>query len=78
MPTLRLFATVRVAAGTGKAQFDGDTVGEVLDSASAEFGDEFAQLIGICRIWVNGEGADRSTRVTAGDEVALLPPVSGG
>ena len=78
MPTLRLFATVRVAAGTGKAQFDGETVDEVLQNASAEFGDEFANLIPICRIWVNGVTADTSTVVSAGDEVALLPPVSGG
>jgi molybdopterin converting factor small subunit len=27
---------------------------------------------------VNGERAARSTPVAAGDEVALLPPVSGG
>lgn len=78
MPTLRLFATIRVAAGTGKASFEGSTVAEVLENASAEFGDEFAQLIPICRIWVNGESADAETEVGTGDEVALLPPVSGG
>ncbi len=78
MPTLRLFATVRVAAGTGKAQIEGNTVGEVLDNASSEFGDAFADLIPICRIWVNGATADASTAVKSGDEVALLPPVSGG
>ncbi len=78
VPTLRLFATIRVAAGTGKASIDGETVDEVLENASAEFGEEFAQLIPICRIWVNGASADGSTVVGAGDEVALLPPVSGG
>lgn len=78
MPTLRLFATVRVAAGTGRAQVEGDTVDAVLQNAVAKFGDEFAALIPICRIWVNGQSADRATSVAAGDEVALLPPVSGG
>ena len=78
MSTLRLFATIRVAAGTGKASFEGSTVAEVLENASAEFGDEFAQLIPICRIWVNGESADAETEVGTDDEVALLPPVSGG
>jgi hypothetical protein len=29
-------------------------------------------------MWVNGEGADRSTPVAATDELALIPPVSGG
>lgn len=78
VPTLRLFATVRVAAGTGKATIPGSTVAEVLDAARNEYGPEFAELVPVCRIWVNGEAADESTAVSDGDEVALLPPVSGG
>ncbi len=78
MPALRLFATVRVAAGTGKAQIEGETVAEVLENAAAEFGDEFADLVPICRIWVNGTTADSTASVGSDDEVALLPPVSGG
>lgn len=78
VPALRLFATVRVAAGTGKAQIEGDTVAQVIENASAEFGDEFAQLVPICRIWVNGTTANETTSVGPNDEVALLPPVSGG
>ncbi len=78
MPTLRLFATIRVAAGTGKATIAGDTVGDVLNAAAEEFGQDFEQLIPICRIWVNGTSAELSTAVADSDEVALLPPVSGG
>ena len=78
MPTLRLFATVRVAAGTGRAQIDGTTVGEVLDAACDAYGERFSELVPICRIWVNGATADRTTPVSESDEVALLPPVSGG
>lgn len=78
MPTLRLFATVRVAAGTGRASIAGDTVQAVLDNAAIEFGEEFEALIPICRVWVNGAAADPSTVLGEGDEVALLPPVSGG
>jgi len=78
MATLRLFATVRVAAGTGKATFAGDTVHEVLDAATAEYGEAFAALVPVCRIWVNGESAEATTAVSDADEVALLPPVSGG
>lgn len=78
MPTLRLFATVRVAAGTGKAAIPGSTVAEVLDAACSEYGPEFAELLPVCRVWVNGEAADTATAVTDADEVALLPPVSGG
>jgi MoaD family protein len=78
VPTLRLFATVRVAAGTGKVEIDGETVGELLANASVKYGEEFESLIPVCRVWVNGEAADADTEVHNGDEVALLPPVSGG
>ena len=78
MARLRLFASAREAAGTAKAEFVGDTVGEVLDAAVAEFGDEFAGVLGTCNVWVNGDQADRDHAVREGDEVAVLPPVSGG
>jgi len=78
MAMLRLFATVRVAAGTGKASFAGGTVQEVVDAAIGEYGDDFAALVPTCRIWVNGAVADPQTTVSDSDEVALLPPVSGG
>jgi molybdopterin converting factor small subunit len=75
---LRLFASAREAAGTGAADFGGDTVGAVLDEATHRFGDDFAAVLAGCRIWKNGEPADRDSPVGAGDEVAVLPPVSGG
>jgi molybdopterin converting factor small subunit len=31
-----------------------------------------------CRVWRNGEPAEREDAVTDDDEVAILPPVSGG
>jgi MoaD family protein len=78
MVTLRLFASIREAAGTGSAQFGADTVGDVIEQASERFGDAFDALLPSCRVWVNGEPAVESDRVADGDEVALLPPVSGG
>ena len=78
MARLRLFASAREAAGTAKADFAGTTVGEVLDAAMAEFGEEFAGVLGTCNVWVNGDQADRGDAVGEGDEVAVLPPVSGG
>ena len=44
----------------------------------AEFGEEFAGVLGTCNVWVNGDQADRDDAVGEGDEVAVLPPVSGG
>jgi molybdopterin converting factor small subunit len=78
MARLRLFAQARERAGTGETQVDGATVGEVLDAAVERFGAEFAAVISVSAVWVNGEPADRDTPVGGADEVAVIPPVSGG
>lgn len=78
MATLRLFAGIREAAGTARAQVDGSTVEEVIHAASARFGSDFAALVPTCRVWINGEPALETDQVASADEVALLPPVSGG
>ena len=78
MATVRLFAAAREAAGTGRADVEGATVGAVLDAAAARFGPAFADVLTTCRIWVNGEPADKDDAVRPTDEVAVLPPVSGG
>ena len=75
---LRLFAQAREAAGTAEANLDGDTVGEVLDAATECFGGSFEELLATCRVWVNGEPAERGDPVADSDEVAVLTPVSGG
>ena len=78
MAVLRLFAAAREAAGTGRAAVDGATVGAVLDAAAERFGPSFVDVLGTCRVWRNGEPASRDEAVSASDEVAVLPPVSGG
>jgi len=78
MPTLRLFASIREAAGTKTVDIAGATVGEVIANATEQFGSGFAELVPTCRVWVNGEPAVEADPVAATDEVALLPPVSGG
>jgi MoaD family protein len=75
---LRLFASAREAAGTSRDTIDGSTVGEVLTAATQRFGPRFEDILRSCRVWVNGEAADHATRVGDDDEVAVLPPVSGG
>ena len=75
---LRLFAAARQAAGTGRDAIDGATVREVLNAAAARYGDAFAEVLPTCRIWLNGDTADLDSQVGADDEVAVLPPVSGG
>ena len=75
---LRLFAGAREAAGTGRDDVPGHTVGEVLDAARERYGAAFADLLGHCAIWCNGEPCELELPVTDADEVAVLPPVSGG
>jgi molybdopterin converting factor small subunit len=62
----------------GTADIDGETVGAILDAAVRTWGVSFAELLTRCQVWVNGDEADRSTVVGATDEVAVVPPVSGG
>ncbi|MGH9244985.1 MAG: MoaD/ThiS family protein [Acidimicrobiales bacterium] len=78
MAVLRLFASAREAAGTGRDSVPGTTVGDVLAEARARYGPRFAEVLANCRVWVNGEAAPDDTLVTDHDEVAVLPPVSGG
>jgi MoaD family protein len=78
MPTLRLFANLREAAGASSIDVDGGTVGDVIAAASERYGEAFQRGLGTAKVWVNGDPADSSTPVTAGDEIALIPPVSGG
>jgi sulfur-carrier protein len=75
---VRLFASAREAAGTGRDDLPGSTVGELLAVARDRYGSGFADVLKTCRIWVNGETASADTMITARDEVAVLPPVSGG
>jgi molybdopterin synthase sulfur carrier subunit len=78
VPTLRLFAQAREVAGTGREDLPGATVDDVLREARQRYGSEFATVLDQSRVWVNGEPADPSRPVGERDEVAVLPPVSGG
>jgi len=78
MARLRLFASAREAAGTGADVIDATTVGGVLAAAIQRYGQGFADVLGTCKIWLNGQETDPTAMVGDGDEVAVLPPVSGG
>jgi molybdopterin converting factor small subunit len=75
---LRLFAAAREAAGTGRDDLPGATVGAVLDAARARFGAPFEAVLETAQVWRNGEPSQLTDAVSDGDEVAVLPPVSGG
>jgi molybdopterin converting factor small subunit len=75
-----LFARAREAAGVATTESDASTLGELLTEARASYGDEFAAVLVSSRIWINGEVPTEgdATALADGDEVAVLPPVSGG
>jgi molybdopterin converting factor subunit 1 len=78
--TLLLFAQCREAAGRSALQLevdDGTSISELwgtLEQVCPALG-RFRQS---SRIAVNREFASDTTRIAAGDELALIPPVSGG
>ncbi len=77
--TVLLFASLRERLGCSsvtRAVAEGTTAGELLDALRGEF----SGLAGSGRIAiaVNSEYTDEAHRLADGDEVALLPPVSGG
>jgi len=82
MPRLLFFAAIRETAGARALDVDASTVGEALKIATERYGDRFARVLEICTILhsdnVVKPDAWWSHHVDAADEVAVLPPVSGG
>ena len=78
MAIVRLFAAARDAAGTGRDELPGATVGEVVIAARERYGEGFGAVLSTSKIWVNGEPAGSDDPIGPADEVAVLPPVSGG
>jgi molybdopterin synthase catalytic subunit len=70
--TVRLFAGLRERAGWGEREIDAGSVADVWPAL--ELGDEPTGLL----YAVNQEYADRDRALADGDEVAVIPPVSGG
>jgi len=86
---VRMFATVREAAGAAEVELEASSVKELLRALVQEFGDGMFEVVSGAEqgsdslvILVNGRNL-RLTRgcdmlLDEGDDVALFPPVSGG
>jgi molybdopterin converting factor small subunit len=84
---LLLFATAREAAGRGRDEFEvdaGASLERLLGDAVDRYGEPFARVLTTSRVWINGDepAADPNLALTTvlheDDEIAVLPPVSGG
>jgi sulfur-carrier protein len=77
---LRLFAAARDAAGRADDTFDAITLGEALHAARERYGARFVQVLEGSRVWVNGDEPTTgdATVLADRDEIAVVPPVSGG
>lgn len=81
--TLRLFAAAREAAGRASDDYDvatATTIEALLARAVQTYGDRFGDVLATARVWLNGDEPANgpATPLQDGDEVAVLPPVSGG
>ncbi len=73
-----LFAALREIAGTAELDSSAVTVEDLVDELTARLGPEFGRILRAGAIVVNGSTAGSDQPLTRADEVALLPPVSGG
>lgn len=78
MARLLFLGPARDATGTRSDVVDGDSLEVVLDEAVRRYGPAFQAILDVSRVWVNGEPADPGSLIGHDDEIAVLPPVSGG
>lgn len=77
---VRCFASIREIVGTYELVVDvpeGSTLNQLLYELCGQF-PRLQGLRGSLLFSVNREYASSDTTLTAGDEIALIPPVSGG
>lgn len=82
MPTVKLFATIRKAAGEKSYRSSAGSVKEVLEEVERRYGSDINRYLKNCIILVNGQNAGflkgRRTKLKDEDEVSLFPPLAGG
>jgi diacylglycerol kinase family enzyme/molybdopterin converting factor small subunit len=75
---VRLFAALRELAGASHVDVPGDSVDDLVQALEEKFGSRFGEIARAGTVVVDGERASFDRRLHGAEEVALLPPVSGG
>jgi molybdopterin synthase sulfur carrier subunit len=75
---VRLFAALRELAGSNEVEAEGASVAEIVDALSARYGERFEKVARAGSVVVDGERAGPGVGLEGTEDVALLPPVSGG
>jgi len=79
--TVLFFAAARAAAGTSSTQLRlaaGTTPAQLRELLVGRYGTELARVLEGSALWVNRQPPRPGQALRPGDEVAVLPPVSGG
>lgn len=79
--TVLFFASAREAAGTSRTSVEvgvGTTLSQLGGLLTERYGESLAAVMVNSALWVNGEPGELGTTLQSGDEVAVLPSVSGG
>jgi molybdopterin synthase sulfur carrier subunit len=79
---VKLFATIRKAAGEKSYRSSAGSVKEVLKEVEERYGSGMARYLKNCTVLVNGRNVaylkGKRTRLQDEDEVSLFPPLAGG
>jgi molybdopterin converting factor small subunit len=78
MPRVRVFASLRDLANERVVELQGVTVEELLRASGDSYGKEFESIARAGSVVVNGDRALLTRSVSEEDDVAFLPPFSGG
>ncbi|TDW30535.1 MoaD/ThiS family protein [Cryobacterium psychrophilum] len=79
MATIRFFAGAAEAADADGANVNAGTIGELRAALVQRYGPEFARVLGLCSLLVNGSRAtDDAAHLAETDSVDVLPPFAGG
>ena len=78
MPRVRLYGPAREAFGARECDVVAVVLEDLVAALAARGGPSFAAVLGRAQVWVNGDPAPEGAVLDEGDEVAIVPPVSGG